>query len=74
MAWSSETIVLDKGKQFTSVHLKVYYKNNAIEHVLSPSYHTQSNGQAGNFGVTLKRALLKNKRGRMNGWIIKTIP
>ena len=31
MAWFSRTIVLDKGTQFTSAHLKEYCKNHVEE-------------------------------------------
>ena len=63
MARSSETIVLDKGTQFTSAHHKVFNKNHAIEHVPSPSYQTQSNGQAGDvWREGLLRRLLNTDR------------
>ena len=46
---------------FHHTFLKKFCKENAIEHIFSPPYHPQSNGQAERFVDTLKRALRKLK-------------
>ena len=56
-----ETIVSDNETQFTSAQFNEYCKTLAIEHIRSPPYHPQSNGQAEKFVNPLKRALLKTK-------------
>ena len=56
-----ETIVSDNGTQFTSAQFNEYCKSHAIEHIRSPPYHPQSNGQAEKFVNPLKRVLLKIK-------------
>ena len=56
-----DTIVSDNGTQFTSAIFSDYCKRHAIQHIFSPPYHPQSNGQAERFVDTLKRALLKAK-------------
>ena len=55
-----ETIVTDNGSQFTSSIFKDWCQSNAIQHVRTPPYHPQSNGQAERFVDTFKRALLKS--------------
>ena len=54
-----ETIVTDNGSQFTSSQFQEFCQQNSINHVRSPPYHPQSNGQAERFLDTLKRAMLK---------------
>ncbi|XP_029142978.1 uncharacterized protein K02A2.6-like, partial [Protobothrops mucrosquamatus] len=56
-----ETIVSDNGTQFTSAHFELFCKRNGINHVRSPPFHPQSNGQAERFVDTFKRALQKSK-------------
>ena len=54
-----ETIVSDNGPQFTSLEFRKFCAANAVNHILAPPYHPQSNGWAKRFVDTLKRGLLK---------------
>ncbi|CAH8671840.1 unnamed protein product [Schistosoma bovis] len=54
-----EAIVTDNGSQFTSSQFRDFRLQNSINHVRSPPYHPQSNGQAERFVDTFKRAMLK---------------
>ncbi|XP_055605101.1 uncharacterized protein K02A2.6-like [Uranotaenia lowii] len=53
------SIVTDNGTQFTSELFAKMCQEYGIEHVRTPAFHPQSNGQAERFVDTLKRALLK---------------
>ncbi|XP_062702030.1 uncharacterized protein K02A2.6-like [Aedes albopictus] len=53
------TIVTDNGTQFCSEAFSKFCQQHGIDHVKTPPFHPQSNGQAERFVDTLKRALLK---------------
>ena len=54
-----EVIVTDNGSQFTSAEFADFCTRSNIQHVRTPPYHPQSNGQAERFVDTFKRAALK---------------
>nr|VZI38168.1 unnamed protein product [Spirometra erinaceieuropaei] len=54
-----EVLVSDNGSQFTSSLFEDFCRQHNIQHLRSPPYHPQSNGQAERFVDTFKRALLK---------------
>nr|VZI33584.1 unnamed protein product [Spirometra erinaceieuropaei] len=54
-----EVRVSDNGSQFTSSSFEDFCRQHNIQHLRSPPYHPQSNGQAERFVDTFKRALLK---------------
>ncbi|CAI2738976.1 unnamed protein product [Dicrocoelium dendriticum] len=54
-----EKIVSDNASQFTSQEFADFCHSHGIEHIRSPAYHPQSNGQAERFVDTFKRALIK---------------
>uniref|UniRef100_A0A8R1IPR0 Integrase catalytic domain-containing protein n=1 Tax=Caenorhabditis japonica TaxID=281687 RepID=A0A8R1IPR0_CAEJA len=56
-----ETLVSDNGTQFVSREFASMCEEYGIEHIRSPAFHPQSNGQAERFVDTLKRGLKKLK-------------
>lgn len=54
------TLVTDNGPQFTSETFKRYCNEEHIDHVRTPPYHPQSNGQCERFVATLKSFLVKS--------------
>nr|VZI51040.1 unnamed protein product [Spirometra erinaceieuropaei] len=54
-----EVLVSDNGSQFTSSTFEDFCRQHNIQHLRSPPYHPQSNGQTERFVDTFKRALLK---------------
>lgn len=62
------TLVTDNGPQFTSDSFELFCKENNINHVKTPPYHPQSNGQVERFVGTFKRALEKS-RGKKESFV-----
>src|SRR5690606_36017922 len=54
-----QTIVSDNGTQLTLARFPELCSSRGINHIRSPSFHPQSNGQAERFVDTLKRSLKK---------------
>ncbi|EYC10861.1 hypothetical protein Y032_0053g2335 [Ancylostoma ceylanicum] len=55
------TLVSDHGTQFTSKEFADFCATNGIQHMRSPPFHQQSNGQAERFVDTFKSVLRKLK-------------
>jgi transposase InsO family protein len=56
-----ETLVCDHGSQFLSKEFREFLKINSIELILTPPYHSQSNGKVERAIRSLKLFLTKNK-------------
>lgn len=68
-----QILVSDNASQFCSEHFQIFCKQNGIEHIRTPPYHPQSNGQVERFVDTFKRALKKiGKGGQPLGQQIQT--
>ena len=61
-----EQIVSDNGPQLTSKEFENYCQGQNIEHIFTPPYHPNSNGEAERFVQTFKKTLEKGTRGGMN--------
>ncbi|BHF57619.1 hypothetical protein SprV_0100056100 [Sparganum proliferum] len=66
-----EVLVSDNVSQFTSSSFEDFCRQHNIQHLRSPPYHPQSNGQAESFVDTFKRALWKARGEGMTDEIVQ---
>ena len=55
-----KTVVSDNGPQFRSMEFTEFLKNNGVKHILTPPYHSPSNGMAERLVQSFKLSLAKN--------------
>ncbi|KAA3681810.1 uncharacterized protein DEA37_0004819 [Paragonimus westermani] len=67
-----EILVSDNESQFSYAQFRDFCSRSNFQHVFSPPYHPQSNGQTERFVDTLKRALLKSHREGTMDEILQT--
>ena len=67
-----ETLVSDKGTTFSSVKFSTFCQQNGVNHIRTPPFHPQSNGQVERLVNTFKRALLKLRGERTTSEILET--
>ncbi|KAA3676453.1 uncharacterized protein DEA37_0008229 [Paragonimus westermani] len=67
-----EILMSDNGSQLSSAQFRDFCSRSNFQHVFSPPYHPQSNGQAERFVDTLKRALLRSREEGTMDEILQT--
>ena len=67
-----ETLVSDSGTTFSSVKFSTFCQQNGINHIRTPPFNSQSNGQVERLVDTFKRALLKLRGEGTTSEILET--